>query len=1135
MSVSRNNRYTIPPPPNGNAVARPGLNGRHNTPAEGGNDWERVNRVNPCPICDHPDWCSVSADGLVALCMRVKAGAWRTKTDNNGAEYYLHRLDGAAAAPPDPPPSPSGPAPERADPDTLHVVYSDLLARLTLTLSHRENLRRRGLTDADIDRRGYRTLPVQGRHRIAADLRERFGAKVLSVPGIITKQGDRGSYLTIAGAAGLLVPVRDVAGRVVALMVRRDDDKEGDKANRYSYVSSTKHGGPGPGAPVHVPLGVTGPCHMVRVTEGALKADVAHALSGLPTVGLSGAGTWRPVLPILGELGARTVRLTLDADAIDKPPVARALNALAGGLADEGLAVELEMWPISDGKGIDDVLAAGKTPEVLIGDDAGRAIAEIVAEATAGEAPQEPNPLDRLAAVLAEGGPEGLYRDRELLRALAALAESDPAEFACHRAQMQRAGVKLRDLDRALAPLRREIRAEQPALDAAGCYRVSGGRIVRDVLTRDGSVEVPLATWAGRIVEEVIHDDGAERSFTLAVEGALQDGTPLPRVEVPAAELPFMRWAVERWGTRAVVLAGAGTADHLRTALQLLSGDVPRQTVYAHTGWREVEGRWLYLHAGGAIGAEGLESDVAVSLPDALTGYLLPDPPDGQALAGAIRASLRVLDLAPARLTVPLLGAVYRAVLGPCDCALHLAGPTGQGKSELAALAQQHHGAALDARHLPGSWSSTGNALEGLAFAAAHALLTVDDFAPGGSSADIARLHREADRLLRAQGNRAGRQRMRADATLRPAKPPRGLILSTGEDVPRGQSLRARLLVLELSPGELDWARLTACQRNAADGLFAQALAGYLRWLAPQYSAVRDGLRSETAALRERLHAEGQHARTPGTLADLAAGWRHWLDYALAVGAIDADERAALARRIWAALQESGAGQADHLAAAEPAALFLRLLAAALASGRAHAAGPDGHEPKAPEAWGWRLKTIGAGDHTRDEWQPQGRRIGWIAGTDLYLEPEAAYAEAQELARHQGEALPVGARILFRRLKERGLLASWDERRHRNTVRRTLEGVKDREVLHLPADALSTSARPSEPSAESANPPETLENRPVSADGLADGRTVDEQDRPPETSAKTGENGGCGRFGRSDTRREAGPGAPAAPCPWRPG
>ena len=48
----------------------------------------------------------------------------------------------------------------------------------------------------------------------------------------------------------------------------------------------------------------------------------------------------------------------------------------------------------------------------------------------------------------------------------------------------------------------------------------------------------------------------------------------------------------------------------------------------------------------------------------------------------------------------------------------------------------------MDARHLPGSWSSTGNALEGLAFSAKDVLLVVDDFAPTGSATDVQRMHR---------------------------------------------------------------------------------------------------------------------------------------------------------------------------------------------------------------------------------------------------------------------------------------------------------------------------------------------------------------------------------------------------------
>src|SRR5262249_24070742 len=149
-----------------------------------------------------------------------------------------------------------------------------------------------------------------------------------------------------------------------------------------------------------------------------------------------------------------------------------------------------------------------------------------------------------------------------------------------------------------------------------------------------------------------------------------------------------------------------------------------------------------------------------------------------------------------------------RAVFGEADFALHLAGETGALKSELAALHQQHFGATMNRLQLPGAWSSTGNALESLAFQAKDTLFVIDDFAPQGSGADVARYHAAADRVFRAAGNHAGRSRLDSTAKLREPKPPRALILSTGEDIPRGQSVRARLLILELPKGSINVSHL---------------------------------------------------------------------------------------------------------------------------------------------------------------------------------------------------------------------------------------------------------------------------------------------------------------------------------------
>ncbi len=52
--------------------------------------WMRVNRRQPCPVCQAPDWCTVSADGDVAICMRTKSDR---PVDCGGAGLgYLHRL-----------------------------------------------------------------------------------------------------------------------------------------------------------------------------------------------------------------------------------------------------------------------------------------------------------------------------------------------------------------------------------------------------------------------------------------------------------------------------------------------------------------------------------------------------------------------------------------------------------------------------------------------------------------------------------------------------------------------------------------------------------------------------------------------------------------------------------------------------------------------------------------------------------------------------------------------------------------------------------------------------------------------------------------------------------------------------------
>ena len=397
--------------------------------------------------------------------------------------------------------------------------------------------------------------------------------------------------------------------------------------------------------------------------------------------------------------------------------------------------------------------------------------------------------------------------------------------------------------------------------------------------------------------------------------------------------------------------------------------------------------------------------------------------------------------MAPDRIVFPLLAAVYRAPLGNVDFSLFLAGPSGVFKTALAALCQQHYGAEMNAKALPAHFSSTANALEELAFTVKDALLVVDDFVPAGGPADV-ELHGTAERLFRAAGNHQGRSRMSGYGRLTEGRPPRSLLLATGEAVPRGQSLRARLLIVEVRPAEVDQWQLSQCQSAAQQGQLSAATGAFLSWIAERYEVLQHNLQTGVRELRNQILPCIFHARLPSALAELQTGWEIWVQFALEAGAIGAQEKVDLAHRCTKALSELAVLQAPYQASHDPALRFVALLQAALAGGVAHVADRMGGPPEAASLWGWRRKPAGR------KWLPCGVCIGWVAGGDLYLDSSASYQAAQQAAGTQ--QLVVNEQTLRRRLRERGLLASIDAGRQTLLVRKTLGGGP-RHVLHLKA------------------------------------------------------------------------------------
>jgi len=264
----------------------------------------------------------------------------------------------------------SGPAdkgkPRPLPPEALDRAYRAMLARLVLSGHHRAHLIDARDFSSDLVEHGlYRSLPASSdllREDAGRAAAQAVGQGQASrVPGLALRRGG----WTVVGPPGLLVPVRDEAGRICGLQVRLDNPKAG--GSRYLWLSSRRQGGAGAAARLHwaCPAG-SGLDGTLWITEGPLKADYAAWRLGVSVIAVPGVTTcMHQVLQAVAERPRRYVVVAFDADLQTNPQVRACALGLVGELELRGLDVSVADWPLDSGKGLDDLLRSGGRPAVL--------------------------------------------------------------------------------------------------------------------------------------------------------------------------------------------------------------------------------------------------------------------------------------------------------------------------------------------------------------------------------------------------------------------------------------------------------------------------------------------------------------------------------------------------------------------------------------------------------------------------------------------------------------------------------------------------------------------------------------------------------------------------------------------------
>ncbi len=596
----------------------------------------------------------------------------------------------------------------------------------------------------------------------------------------------------------------------------------------------------------------------------------------------------------------------------------------------------------------------------------------------------------------------GTEREQAMRELFQTLAEMDPFTRSLHRDAVCKAlSISKGDFERLV-----KVVAETPPENVL--YTEHEGRFCRIRHSPEGDILIPLCDFAPYIIEEVAIDDGTQDiRRVLILDGRYADGTPLGRAEVSAEEFPRMDWVIKNWGVKANIRAGLGTKDHLRAAIQTLSRQqgITHCRVYAHTGWRVLDGKRVYLHNDGAVGHDGA-IEVALE-PEKLNHYRFPPAPTDEKTAFAV--SLSFLDVARRTVTWPLWAALYLAPLCPVlppRFALWLYGESNSMKSSLAAVAMQHYGDwALDARDFV-QWGDTAFFLEIAAHAAKDAPLVIDDFRPNPDYYAQRRMNQVAERIVRAAGNLTGRGRGQWGKRIGPRDPfsVRGMIIATGESLPDfATSAHARLFPVRFVRGRtVDLNLLSQAQRPEAGQLYREAMTGYLLWLSRHWEEISATVTDHFPRYRARVLRDNKHMlpRLAEAVVRLYIALEVALEYGEETGAIGHSTTQRLLAEAWETLINTAKDQDIQVRTHKPVVQYLTLLENLLASGQVYLQGDEGRDV-APE--------------------PKARMIGWADDEYWYLFPEVTYAAVSRLARESGTGLLVNEQELRKRLKDVGV------------------------------------------------------------------------------------------------------------------
>lgn len=571
-------------------------------------------------------------------------------------------------------------------------------------------------------------------------------------------------------------------------------------------------------------------------------------------------------------------------------------------------------------------------------------------------------------------------------------------------------------------------------------YKIENNSLYKVNYKKNEIVTKKLCNFVPYAKSENILDDGVEQKRFLTLSGIHCTGKKLNDIIITSNEFNSMNWITSYWGLQCNIETGTVIKDCIRHAIQCTATNLESTHVYTHTGWREINGKLIFL-----CNDLYLDQDINtnIKLPGKLNRYSLLNVSQRN-IDADLQYIKKLFDetFIPHKIIFPLLAFAFLSPLNHFfkmigyepKVILFLIGKTGARKSTLASLILSFFGDFTNT-DLPISFRDTANSIIEQTFSLKDVLTVIDDYHPSTKMEEQS-MNKTAQIIMRSYGDRIGKNRLDSCSNLKVSKPPRGNAILTGESAPDiSESGTARYLLIELKKEDINIDKLSELQEIAKDGAFKAIMSLYIRYIYMTVNepylkkkflnTLKDTFVNERTKLVDFL-GNTVHGRIPEALAWLFTGFTYFLNFLKQYEILDNSEIYNYRIEFYEILINLAKQQINAVRDDNPSIKFISKLNSLIES-----------------------KSVLILDKSSYQYAGGNNFIGFEDENYYYLIADIVHKEVKKLCNEQNELFTVSKKTLLKHLAEDGYIetsasGNTKELRLGNEVKRFLWLKKDK-------------------------------------------------------------------------------------------